>query len=158
MKNRPVTFTPAAARRIASAVSRVENGRQVTPGRKLKYMADEGGDAIRLCKSGSSKWTKGSARTVDVWEDGEPGDESQSTGETVEAYNRYADIPANTFCSVARHGNGSWYVISAEMIYRDVITGIELQSDKILFTRTRIWTIEDQTEIDPIELPVESCT
>jgi hypothetical protein len=121
-------------------------------------MADEGDAAIRLCKSGSGTWTKGSARTVDVWEAGEPGGESQSTGETVEAYNRYADIPANTFCSVARHGNGSWYVISAEMIYRDVITGIELQSDKILFTRTRIWTIEDQTEIDQIELPVESCT
>ena len=150
MRNRPVTFTPAAARRIASAVSRVENGRQVTPGRKLKYMADEGGSALRLCET-TAVWDPGATQELNVVGGAE--------GETLEATNAIGRVESGKKVLVGQNvDDGLWYMVNAEMIYRDVITGVELESDKILFTRKRIWTIEDQTEIDPIELPIESCT
>jgi hypothetical protein len=70
--------------------------------------------SMHLCKNDSATWTKGSARTLDIWEAGTCGSESGSTIGGLTAWNLYADIPANKFCSVARHGNGCWYVIAAE--------------------------------------------
>jgi hypothetical protein len=74
-----------------------------------------GRNSLRLCKTGSTAWSKDTIRTLDVWENGTPGSESQTTGETVESVvNKYANLQANKFCSVAEHGNGVWYVVAAE--------------------------------------------
>lgn len=68
----------------------------------------------RLCKT-SAAFAKGTFATLDVWEDGTPPGETQSTGVTcTDVINKYANIGAGKFVSVARHGNGYWYVVSAE--------------------------------------------
>lgn len=68
----------------------------------------------RLCKTDAA-FNKGSVATLSVWEDGEPGSESQTAGVTVAGViNKYADIASGKFVSVALHGNGRWYVIAAE--------------------------------------------
>lgn len=76
-----------------------------------------GGDGAlsRLCKT-TTAFLKGTVATLDVWEDGDPPNETQTEGQTVaDVVNKYADIPACTFVSVAKHGNGRWYVVSAEV-------------------------------------------
>jgi hypothetical protein len=109
-----VKFSRSSAQRIAKTVRTVEGGNRNQTGLTFDHPMPTTGSTVRLCKSGGSTWTKGSARTVDVWESGECGSESQSTGATIAARNLYANIPANKFCSVAKHGNGCWYVIAAE--------------------------------------------
>jgi hypothetical protein len=152
-----VKFSRSSAQRIAKTVRTVEGGNRNQPGLTFEHPMPTTGSPVRLCKSGASTWTKGSTRTVDVWEAGECGSESQSTGVTIAARNLYANIPANNLCSVARHGNGCWYVIASEMVYRDVITGVELQANKLRFTRTRIWTLGDETQPDPLDIAVANC-
>ena len=71
-------------------------------------------ERLRLCKT-SSAFNKGTAATLDVWENGTPPNETQTTGETISGVvNKYANIGANKFVSVALHGNGYWYVVAAE--------------------------------------------
>jgi predicted RecA/RadA family phage recombinase len=68
----------------------------------------------RLCKT-SSSFAKGTTATLDVWEDGTPPSETQTTGVTIpDVVNKYANIGSGKFVSVALHGNGRWYVVSAE--------------------------------------------
>ncbi|NBT36378.1 MAG: hypothetical protein EBT03_12735 [Betaproteobacteria bacterium] len=69
---------------------------------------------LHLCKT-TSEFAKGTTATLNVWEDGTPPNETQTSGFTIEnVVNKYATIAANKFVSVARHGNGYWYVIAAE--------------------------------------------
>ncbi len=69
---------------------------------------------VRLCKT-SSAFNKGTVATLNVWEDGTPPNETQTSGETVvDVINKYANIGAEKFVSVAMHGNGKWYVVAAE--------------------------------------------
>ncbi len=68
----------------------------------------------KLCKA-SAAFPKGTTATLNVWEDGSLANEAQTTGSTLpDVMNVYADIGANKFVSVARHGNGRWYVVAAE--------------------------------------------
>ena len=148
MKNRPVTFTPAAARRIASAVARVESGRNVTPGRKFTYMQDEA-YYLRLCETAGDS-TIGSTVTVNVV-GGEP-------DETVDVKNIIGIIPSGKKVLIGKNlDDDVWYIVSTEMIWRDVITGVELDSDKLRFTFSRVWTLADDFVAEPIDIPVNGC-
>jgi hypothetical protein len=82
---------------------------------KLQHMQRNGvGSRMRLCKT-SSSFNKGAVTTLSVWEDGSPPNETQTDGEFVEnVINKYADIAAQKWVSVAQHGNGRWYVVAAE--------------------------------------------
>lgn len=113
--NRPVMLTADAARRIGRAVQAYEQGRARIPAKPLRTAAgDDGGETMRLCRT-SCAFDKGTVQTLAVWEDGTPPNETISAGETVQdVVNKYADIEANAFVSVALHGNGRWYVVSAE--------------------------------------------
>lgn len=69
---------------------------------------------LRLCKT-TAVFSKGSVATLQVWEDGTPPNESQTSGATVEnVVNKYATIASGRWVSVAQHGNGRWYVVAAE--------------------------------------------
>lgn len=71
------------------------------------------GDALRLCKT-SAAFPKNTAASLQVHENGEALAETPTAGVTVFTHNKYADIGANKFVSVARHGNSYWYVVAAE--------------------------------------------
>lgn len=80
---------------------------------KLQHMQRRA-NAMRLCKT-TAAFNKGTIATLNVWEDGTPPSETQTSGETVEdVINKYANIKTGKFCSVALHGNGRWYVVAAE--------------------------------------------
>jgi hypothetical protein len=68
----------------------------------------------RLCKSGSTTFAKGTVRDLDVYQGGTPPDESSSDEAVPGVVNKYANIGANKWVSVALHGNGYWYVVAAE--------------------------------------------
>jgi hypothetical protein len=111
-KARKVAFTEDAAKRIGRAVKAVEGGNRDMPPVRFR----QGGDDTphRLCKT-TSTFTKGTVATLNVWEDGTPPSETQTTGATVEdVVNKYATIHAGKWVSVALHGNGRWYVVAAE--------------------------------------------
>lgn len=100
------------ARRISRAVAAFERGdRDLSPVRLRSAGGDE--SPLRLCKT-SAAWAKGTIATLQVWENGTPASETQTEGETIEAVNKYADVDAGKFCSVALHGNGSYYLVAAE--------------------------------------------
>jgi hypothetical protein len=81
---------------------------------RLQDMRRPGGSQIRLCKT-SAAFNKGTVATLNIWEDGTPPSETQTSGATVEnVVNKYANIASGKFVSVAMHGNGRWYVVAAE--------------------------------------------
>lgn len=110
---KPVTFGEDGARRIIAATKAVEAGSRDMPGIRFR---DVGGDEspLRLCKT-SAAFNKGSTATLNVWEAGTPPNETQTSGATVDSViNKYANIAAGKWVSVALHGNGRWYVVAAE--------------------------------------------
>ncbi len=74
------------------------------------------GPTHRLCKAPPTEsFLKGTIKTLAVWEDGTPPGETQTSAAYVhDVVNKYADIAAGKWVSVALHGNGRWYVVSAE--------------------------------------------
>lgn len=108
-----VGFTREAAGRVADAVRRVEG----TPvdesgGGWYPFRSDEG-DSLRLGKT-SAQWTKGTSATIPIWESGSAGAETQTTGTTVVAYNKFATVASGKWVMLGKAGNGTWYLISAE--------------------------------------------
>jgi hypothetical protein len=94
--------------------SRTSIGSGPSDNAKLQHMQRRGGSSLRLCKT-SSAFNKGTVATLNVWEDGTPPNETQTSGETVaDVINKYANIATGKFVSVALHGNGRWYVVAAE--------------------------------------------
>lgn len=104
---------------------RLENLSKAT-GARVLWKGDEGWALVALncgfllCKT-TAAWEKNTAATLQIWNDVSQSQlgmdgliESQSSGETVRGYNKYANIPANRFCSLALHPNGRWYVVAAE--------------------------------------------
>lgn len=71
-----------------------------------------GGDHVRLCKT-TAVWERDTIATLDVWEDGTPPSESQTTGQTVEAVNKMYRVASATWVIVARCTNGKWYLVEA---------------------------------------------
>jgi hypothetical protein len=69
---------------------------------------------IRLCKT-ELFFAKGTIQTLTIHESGTPPNETYEFGNQVpDVINKYANIATGKFVSVALHGNGRWYVISAE--------------------------------------------
>jgi hypothetical protein len=95
--------------------SRTSIGSGPSDNAKLQHMQRNGvGGRMRLCKT-SSSFNKGTVATLNVWENGTPPSETQTSGETVEdVVNKYANIGTGKWVSVALHGNGRWYVVAAE--------------------------------------------
>lgn len=109
---RRVTFSEDGARRIVNAVRGYERGNRDQPPVMFRQPGDD--FPLRLCKT-SAAFNKGTVATLNVWEAGTPPAETQTTGVTVaNVVNKYANIGANKFVSVALHSNGRWYVIAAE--------------------------------------------
>ena len=115
-----IQFTRESADRIANVVRTLE----LTPARgtPLDYepiltsrnRATTASASVRLCKT-SSSFAKGTTATLNIWESGTPPNETQTSGATiVGVVNKYANIATGKFVSVARHGNGRFYVVAAE--------------------------------------------
>ena len=79
----------------------------------IRFGGDGGGDSVRLCKT-SAFWPKGEIATLNVWENGDPPDETQSPGSSVVAVNKFTQVLEGKFVIVAKAGNGAWYLIAAE--------------------------------------------
>lgn len=121
-----VNFTKPAAERIAAAVRKVEQGSRDQAALKFSRPLDQSsggtggtGTPLHLCKT-TATFNKGTLATLQIWEDCEPPNEAVSkkdNGDPVtlgNVVNKYANISAGRFVSVALHGNSYWYVVSAE--------------------------------------------
>lgn len=121
-----IQFDEGSGRRIARVVRTVEGmGPRAKPlvFDAIAEMFRRGGGTttsspLRLCKTVGA-WAKGTSAVVEIWEDCDCGAEGVSRDTagnklTLTAWNKYANIPGDRFCSVALHGNGCYYVVSAE--------------------------------------------
>lgn len=110
--SRRVTFSETDAGRISRTVRAYEKGNRDVSPVTFRQVGEEGG--MRLCKT-SSSWTKGTLATLNVWENGTPPNETQSTGVTLaNVVNKFATVASGKWVMVAQAGNGSWYLIAAE--------------------------------------------
>jgi hypothetical protein len=75
---------------------------------------------VRLCKTVSA-WSKGTSQSVLVYEDGSPLSETATETPALTAYNKFADVPADTFVLISRAGNGKYYRVETEM--KEVVRG-----------------------------------
>ena len=108
-------FDQASAQRIGDAIRRVE-GRRV--GSREVLPSEVGRNAVGVrCMIGqmsSAAWNKESSGTVTVYS-GQPG--SESSVETLSAYNYFADIPTSTntarWVAISNNGFG-WLLLAAE--------------------------------------------
>lgn len=112
MSNTPTTFTQRAARRISQVVRDAERGDRNMQGIRLRTAHDGEGSPIRLGKT-VALWTKGTAQSIDLYENGEPLLE-QTSDATLLSYNKMADVPADRWVIVAENAKGEYYLISAE--------------------------------------------
>lgn len=72
------------------------------------------GDPVRLGKT-TATWTKGTTATINVWEDGTPPNETQTSGSTITGcVNKFATVASGKWVIVAKGANGSYYLIAAE--------------------------------------------
>jgi hypothetical protein len=69
-------------------------------------------DPVRLCKT-SSVWNRDTIAQLNVWEDGGPPAETQSTGQTIHAVNKMHKVASGTWVIVARAVNGTYYLVEA---------------------------------------------
>jgi len=75
---------------------------------------------VRLCKTVST-WSKGTSQDVLVYEDGSPLSETATDTPALTAYNKFSDVPADTFVLISRAGNGKYYRVETEM--KEVVRG-----------------------------------
>lgn len=111
---RTVRLTEDAARRMAAATRAYERGNRDQSPVMFRQAGGDDSDPVRLGKT-SAIWNKGTLATINVWENGTPPNETQTTGQTLEnCVNKFATVAANKWVIVARGQNGYWYLISAE--------------------------------------------
>lgn len=103
-----VVFKLADAERIAQAVATVEGARRGRVGSELSRAV--AASPHYLAKT-SSAWSKGSSQTLTIWS-GTAGSET-SSGETVEAWNKFASVGSGKWVLLAR-ANGTFYLVAAE--------------------------------------------
>jgi hypothetical protein len=88
-------------------------------------------DVLRICKT-TTKWTKDTEATLDVWEAGDPATPAQNDpDESVTAVNLFHDVDEGVFVAVAMAKNGRWYLVEAgnadtEGCKKPVIAGDDL--------------------------------
>lgn len=114
---RGVLITPDSARRIAKAVQAYEQGRVNIKAKPLRTMGDEAEPPIRWAKYASA-WPKDTAQDVEIIyksscdDEGSGFGEGSGSGDTVNAWNRIFDIPANARVAISQSENGCWYVVA----------------------------------------------
>ena len=110
---KPVAFSDDGARRIIAATKAYEAGSRDMSPIAFRQVADDG-DPVRLGKT-TATWTKGTTATINVWESGTAGSETQTTGVTITGcVNKFATVASGKWVMVARGVNGSYYLIAAE--------------------------------------------
>ena len=106
-------FDLGSAQRIARVVRAVEQEpRRARPLGFLPILEQRRGGGVRLCKT-VAVWEHNTVATLQVWEDGFPTAETQSTGQTVDAVNKMYRVAAGAWVVVARCVNGIWYLVEA---------------------------------------------
>jgi hypothetical protein len=111
---KPVAFSEDGARRVIAATKAVEAGNRDMPGIRFRDAGGDDGDPIRLGKT-SAAWNKGTTATINVWESGTAGSETQTSGATLTGcVNKFANVATGKWVIVARGVNGSYYLIAAE--------------------------------------------
>jgi len=108
-KSKGVTFTHDAAKAIAETVRTVQGGSRNQSG--LTGSSHAYASSHYLSKT-TATWTKGSSQTLTIYV-GEPGSEAASSGDTVNAWNKFATVQGGKWVMLAR-ANGSFYLIAAE--------------------------------------------
>lgn len=69
---------------------------------------------MRLGKT-TALWTKGTTANINLYRDGTPGSETQTSGATQNgAVNKFADVQANKWVMLGQGPFGAWYLIAAE--------------------------------------------
>jgi hypothetical protein len=112
--SKPVAFSEDGARRVIAATKAVEAGNRDMPGIRFRDAGGDDGDPVRLGKT-SAAWTKGTTATINVWESGTAGSETQTSGVTLNGcVNKFADVAAGKWVIMARCQNGAYYLIAAE--------------------------------------------
>jgi flavin-dependent dehydrogenase len=110
---KPVAFSEDGARRVIAATKAVEAGIRDMPGIRFRDVGDDG-DPVRLGKT-TAAWNKGTTATINVWESGTAGSETETSGATLTGcVNKFADVATGKWVIVARGVNGSYYLIAAE--------------------------------------------
>lgn len=110
---RRVSLTESAAARIAAATLAYERGNRDQSPIYFRQGGDDG-EPVRLGRT-TAAWAKGTLATINLWEDGTPPNEAQSSGKTLtNCVNRFATVPSGKFVMLAQAANGYWYLISAE--------------------------------------------
>jgi hypothetical protein len=104
-----VKFTRESAKEIADAVRIVKGGDRKQPG--IGSAGQAYASSHYLSKT-TAAWAKGTSQSLTLWT-GEPGSEAAAGGETVTAWNKFANVKADKWVMLAR-ANGSFYVVSAE--------------------------------------------
>jgi hypothetical protein len=110
---KPVAFSEDGARRVIAATKAHEAGNRDMPGIRFR---DAGGDddPVRLGKT-TAAWNKGTTATINIWEDGSPPNETQTSGATLtDCVNKFAYVAGGKWVMVAKGANGSYYLIAAE--------------------------------------------
>lgn len=108
---RGVLISVESARRIAKAVQAYEQGRQRIRAPRMRTVAGDD-NPLRIGKTRDA-WSKGTTATIDLYESGDPPDETLS-GELAGCVNKFADIGADKWVAVQLAANGSFYLVSAE--------------------------------------------
>jgi hypothetical protein len=112
--SKPVAFSEEGARRMIAATKAHEAGSRNMPPVKFRSVGgDDGGGQVRLGKT-TAAWAKGSVATIDVWGSGTPPSETQTSGETLQAVNKFASVASGRWVLVAQASNGVWYLVEYE--------------------------------------------
>ena len=109
---RKVRLTESAARRMAAATLAHERSGRDQPPVYFRQPGSADGEPIRLGKT-TAVWNKGSTATIQLWEGGTPGSETQ-TGTLAGVVNKFATVQSGKWVAVARGPKNGWYLIAAE--------------------------------------------
>lgn len=101
----PVQFKLADAQRIANVVGVVEAARR---GRKYSTLSRDISASHHYLSKTTTTWAKGEKATLTIYS-GTPGSEVKSTGDTVDAWNKWGDVAAGEWVLLAR-ANGTFYL------------------------------------------------
>lgn len=73
-----------------------------------------GGGSLRIGKTGTSAWTKGTLADIELYESGTPPNETASSETITGVVNKWADVPAGKWVGIQKAQNGMYYLVVAE--------------------------------------------